>query len=51
VFLGGLLIDWLLQALGAGAQKMREMQAEFAQKIGALVKEKEELQRELLRVR
>ena len=29
---------------------MREMQAEFAQKIGALVKEKEDLERQLVKV-
>lgn len=36
--------------MSASAQKMREMQADFAQKIGQLMKQKEELEKEVLKV-
>ncbi|XP_067941576.1 uncharacterized protein C10orf67, mitochondrial-like isoform X2 [Watersipora subatra] len=39
------------EILSASAQKMREMQADFAQKIGQLMKQKEELEKEVLKER
>lgn len=39
-----------LQMLGKSGQKMREMQADFAQKIGELMKQKEDLEKEVLAV-
>lgn len=36
-----------MQALGAQGEKIRAMQAEFAQKIGEMTKEKEDLQKQL----